>query len=126
MAPQAPHLALLHYNDLRHLADTLLLLPACFGTDLAPLLAEGPAAQRQAQQEQEQEQASAGIGSDGKLSFLADVALLRKAADDVMGQQVGSGGWVSKRAFALKCAYVQFEPRPVRGSIVALHVACCG
>lgn len=93
MALQAPHLALLHYNDLRHLADTLLLLPACFGTDLAPLLAEGPAAQSQAQQEQEH--AGAGIGSDGKLSFLADVTLLRKAADDVMGQQVGSGGWVS-------------------------------
>ena len=79
---QAPQLALLHHNDLRHLADALLLLPACYGPELQPLLDEvdaaavGPAAP------------GSGPGSHGgRLSFLEDALLLRHAAEEVMQQQ---------------------------------------
>ncbi|KAG1669008.1 hypothetical protein FOA52_000601 [Chlamydomonas sp. UWO 241] len=63
---QTPLLALLHHNDLVHLAATLSLCGALHGPELSPLLGAGA------------------------LDFSAEAALLRSAAEEVLSAQVES------------------------------------
>ena len=108
---QAPQLSLLHYNDLRHLADVLLALPACFGPELTPLLLLHQQQQQGAnglQTAPSSSSALSGVGEGGPLPaaaaavgagggqhqrganlFLEDALLLRQAAEEVLQHQVG-------------------------------------
>jgi hypothetical protein len=85
---QAPQLSLMFFNDLRHLADTLLLLPACFGPELGPLISpEGTTNAYNG--------GLGGVGPGGAAlaghaapNFLQDALLLRSEANEVLRNQV--------------------------------------
>eukprot|EP00195_Chlamydomonas_chlamydogama_P014331 CAMPEP_0202913874 /NCGR_PEP_ID=MMETSP1392-20130828/61677_1 /ASSEMBLY_ACC=CAM_ASM_000868 /TAXON_ID=225041 /ORGANISM="Chlamydomonas chlamydogama, Strain SAG 11-48b" /LENGTH=777 /DNA_ID=CAMNT_0049605309 /DNA_START=18 /DNA_END=2351 /DNA_ORIENTATION=- len=77
---QAPQLAFLYHNDLRHLADAILLLWPCYGPELAPLLQQGSGADASWSAGQSAEQVPSG--------FLQDALLLRETARRVMQQQL--------------------------------------
>ena len=86
---QAPQLALTHFNDLRHLADSLLVLPVTYGRHLDPVLAQ----QQQQQGGEGGTGAEAGARVGSRLNFLEDTLLLRQAAEEVLNQQVGWVQW---------------------------------
>jgi hypothetical protein len=57
----------LYYNDLKHLADVLLILQASYSTELQHL---------------------SQTGVPGEKAFLEDVLLLRSSADEILQEQV--------------------------------------
>ena len=94
---QAPQLALLHHNDLRHLADVLLILPTAYGPQLDPLLSKTPQ-QTGGDVNLGVDVKSAASGEDRasggggrRLGFLEDALLLRQAAEELLSQQVPDG-----------------------------------
>ncbi|GAX85847.1 hypothetical protein CEUSTIGMA_g13262.t1 [Chlamydomonas eustigma] len=82
---QAPHLSMLYYNDLRHLADTLLLLPACYGPELAPLMSPMATTSKPLESD---DHTDAALVFHTVPDFLQDALLLRSAADEVFKNQI--------------------------------------